>query len=78
MNLPVRFGNGFNVEQPVLAAPADDFGAAATQTLAIDSAVNYDVRDMDSERPVFVRHALGDHAQAGLGSGELRVTGLAP
>src|ERR1700681_4631698 len=77
MNLPVRFGNGFNVEQPVLPALADGFGAAATQTLAVDTAVNQDVRHMDSGRPVFARHALRDHAQAGLGSGELRVTGLA-
>lgn len=55
MNLPVRFGNTFNVEQPVLAALADGFGAAATQTLAIDTAVNHDVRHMDSGRPVFAR-----------------------
>ena len=27
MNLPVRFRNGFNVEQPVHAALADGFGA---------------------------------------------------
>src|SRR6202521_4395065 len=77
MNLPVRFRNGFNVEQPVHAALADGFGAAATQTLAIDTAVNHDMRHMDSRPPVFARHALGDHAQAGLGSGELCVTGLA-
>src|SRR5438105_911891 len=77
MNLPVRFRDRINVEQPVLAALADGFGTAATQTLAIDTAVNHDVRHMDSGRPVFSRHALGNHAQAGLGSGELRVTGLA-
>src|SRR3984893_8187875 len=76
MNLPVSFRNGFDVEQPVLAALADGFGAA-TQTLAIDTAVNHDVRHMDPGRPVFARHALRDHAQAGLGSGELRVNGLA-
>src|SRR5260370_12164448 len=76
MNLPVRVRDSFNVEQAVLAALADGFGAAAKQTLAVDTAVNDDVRHMDSGWPVFACHALGDHAQAGLGSGELRVTGL--
>src|ERR1700730_19221633 len=76
MNLPVRFRNGFDVKQPILAALEDGFWAAAAQTLAIDTAVNHDVRHIDPGRPVFARHALRDHAQAGLGSGGLRVTGL--
>ena len=67
-----------NVEQPVLATLADGFGAAATQTLAIDTTVNHDVRHMDSGRPEFARDALGDHAQSGLGGGKLRVSALAP
>jgi len=41
MNLPRRFRDGINVEQPVLATLADGFGAAATQTLAIDTTVNH-------------------------------------
>src|SRR5437588_1225631 len=51
MNLPVRFRDRINVEQPVLAALADGFGTAATQTLAIDTAVNHNMRHMDSGQP---------------------------
>ena len=51
MNLPVRFGNGFNVEQPVLAALADGLWAATTQTLAIDTAINHDVQAFGRETP---------------------------
>src|SRR6266849_2521665 len=77
MDLPIGFGDPINAEQAVLAAFLDQRGAPTAQAIAIDAAIHHDMRDMDAEWPVFARHALRNHAQAGLGGREMREPRLA-
>src|SRR5712692_9698054 len=77
MEVPVCLGYRFDAEQAVLASFADDFRATVTQAIAVDAAVDDGVCNMDAPWAVIARHALREHAQAGLGSGEMREAGLA-
>src|SRR5216683_6478917 len=77
MDLPIGFGDRINAEQAVLAAFLDQRGAPTAQAIAINAAIHHDMRDMDAEGPVLARHALRDHAQAGLGGREMREPRLA-
>src|SRR5258708_30516391 len=72
MNLPVRLGDRLDVQHAVLAAVPGGVWPRAAQLLAVDAAVDDDMRNMEPLRPVLARHALRDHAQAGFRRGELR------
>src|SRR5204862_4171486 len=65
------FGDRIDAEQAVLAALLKKLRPAADEALAVDTAVDHHVRDMHAQRPELARHALRDHAQPGLGDGEL-------
>lgn len=77
MDLPIGFRDGLDAEEAVVTAIPDRGGSAAAQAIAIDPAVDHDMRDMDAEGPKLARHALRDHAQAGLGGGKMRKPRLA-
>src|SRR3981081_289644 len=77
MDLPIGLGERADAEPAVLAAIPDRGRSPAAQAIAIDAAVDDDVRDMDAEWPVLARHALRDHPKAGLGGGEMRKPRLA-
>src|SRR5581483_2242192 len=76
-NLPVGLGDRLAIEQAVLAALDHHLGPPAAQPIAIDAAVDDHMRHVHPVSTVLARHALGDHAQAGLGCCELREPRLA-
>src|SRR5258708_2012822 len=77
MYLPVSLGNGVDAEQAVLTALRDHVRTIAPQSIAVNAAVDHDVRDVDALRAKFARHALCQHAQAGLGRCEVGESGFA-
>src|SRR5712691_6731659 len=77
VDLPIGLGDGVDAEQPVGTALLDQLRPAAEQPLAGNAAVDDDMGDMKALRPIVARHALRDHAQAGLRGGEMREAGLA-
>jgi hypothetical protein len=60
MDVPIGFGDRVDGEKAVLATFRDKFGQPFAHSLAVDDAVDDDMRDVDAERPVFTRHALRD------------------
>src|SRR5229473_6483639 len=78
MDLPIGLRDRVDTEQAILATLRHDLGPRLAEPLAIDPAVDHDMRDMDALRPVLPRHALGDRPEAGFGRREVRVTRLAP
>jgi hypothetical protein len=62
MELPVRARDGLDIEQSILAALLDHVGTAATEPIAIDAAIDHDVRHVDPLRPELPREALADRA----------------
>ena len=77
MNVPVSLGDGVDAEQAVLAAFRDHGGEPLAQAIAVDAAIDHDMRDVDALRTVFARHTLRQHAQARLGRRKVRESGLA-
>ena len=77
MDVPIVFGDCVDAEQPVLATIPDPRSSPAPQAIAVDATVHDDMRYMDAERSVLARHALRDHAKAGLGGGKMREPGFA-
>src|SRR5262245_43839329 len=77
MDMPEGIGDRLDAEQAVLAPFLEDSGCAAAQALTVDAAIHHDMGDMDAERAIFARHALGDHAQPRLGRGEMGKARLA-
>src|SRR5437016_14566126 len=76
MDVPVRFGDRIDAEHAVLAALGGAFGVAGADAIAIDRAVDDDMRDMDAGGAEVAGHALRDGALARLGRGAIRVAGL--
>src|SRR6266702_1552784 len=74
---PIGIGDGGDVEEAVRATRILQFRPQAEQAIALDAAVDDDVPDMDSLRPEFARHALGERTQRRLGRGKRRKIGLA-
>jgi len=62
MDLPIGVGNRIDAKQTALPALASDFGLPAQETVALDAAVDYNVRDVNAERPILARHALRHHS----------------
>src|ERR671919_1341042 len=77
VNLPVDLGDRIDVQHAILAALFDYLRSKCAQALAIDAAVDDHVRDMDTLRSVFSRHALRDHAQTRLRRCELSIARFA-
>lgn len=59
VQMPVTVGDGVDLQQSVRARIVDALGRCAAQSLAVDTSVDHDVRDMDAARPEFAREALG-------------------
>src|SRR5258706_13800952 len=78
MDLPVGLGDCVDAEQAVLAALLDDLGATAAQAVAVDAAIDHDMRDMETLRPELARPALREEAEPALHRRERRETRLAP
>jgi NAD(P)-dependent dehydrogenase (short-subunit alcohol dehydrogenase family) len=70
-------GDRLDAEQTILASSLDRLRAAATETIAIDTAIDHNVCDVDAVRTEFARHALRNHAQPGFGCRELGEARLA-
>src|SRR5580700_4103841 len=77
MDVPKSVGDRVDTEEAILATIFDQCRNQIAQTIAIDAAIHHHVRDMDAEWSVLARHALRDHAKAGLGGGEMREPRLA-
>src|ERR1700730_11282218 len=77
MNLPICLRDRVDTEQAVLATLLDRLRVPTAQALAIDTAINHHVRNVDAVRAVFTRHALRDHSQAGLCRREMRIAWFA-
>src|SRR5262245_11969498 len=77
MDIPIGLGDGLDAEQTVLATFLAQGRRPAEQPIAVDAAIDHHMRDVNPERPVLPRHALRDHAQAGLCGGEVRKARLA-
>jgi hypothetical protein len=52
MDVPVILGDRVDAEQAVLTAIPHCRGSSAAETIAIDAAIDHDMRDMDTERTV--------------------------
>ena len=61
---PVGVRDGLGREQAVIALRLDEPRRGRAQALAVDAAVDDDVRHVDALRAELARHALGDRASA--------------
>jgi len=77
MDLPIGIGDRVDAKQTILPALLGEVRLSAQEAIAFDATIDYDVGNVNSERPKLARHALRKHAQASLGGGELREAGLA-
>src|SRR5262249_9843303 len=77
MDLPIGIGDRIEAKHTALPARFGEIRLTAQQPIALDSAVDHDMGDVNSDRPELPRHALRNQPQARLGSGELRETRLA-
>lgn len=71
VNLPIGLGDSVDVEEPVISPFAEHLRPGFSEAFAIYATVDDRMRDMNSKRPIFSRHALADHSQAGLRRREL-------
>src|SRR5690242_11147006 len=70
VDLPVGLGDRVDIEQAVRALLRAPLRETAVDPLAVDAAVDHDMRDMQALRPELARHGLRDGAQARLGGRE--------
>ena len=77
MDTPIGVGDGIDAKQAVLATFRGQGWHPTEQTIAIDPAIDNNVCNVDPNRPIFPRHALCDHRQAGFRGGKVRKSGLA-
>src|SRR5215471_8912753 len=77
MNGPIDVSDRIDAKQAILSAFFDQGRHSIADAIAIDGAIHHHVCDMDAQRPVLARHALRNHAKAGLGGREMRESRLA-
>src|SRR5262245_32922818 len=70
VDLPVRLRDRVRRQHAVFAEPLLELRHAAVHLVAVDDAVDHDVRDVDALRAELARHAVGNCAQARLGRRE--------
>ena len=64
MQLPVGFRDRIDVQQSIGAAFDPELRCGGIQLVAIDAAVDDDMRHVNPQRTEFARHRLGDRAKA--------------
>ena len=72
MKMPVAVGDRLDVQKTVGAGLFLAIGHARQQALALDAAVDDDMRDVDALRTKLARHRLDQQPQAALGGIERR------
>src|SRR5271157_3653280 len=77
MDLPIGLGDSVNVEEPVFFPFLIHLWPSLSEAFPIYAAVDDRMRNMNSERAKFSRHALTNHSQAGFGRRELGKTWFA-
>src|SRR5689334_5577828 len=75
VDVPVRLGDGVEIEHPAFALRLDELRRIGAKPLAVDAAVDDAVSDVDARRAELARHRLHDHAKPGLGGREVREAG---
>jgi hypothetical protein len=77
MQLPVTFGDGFELQQAVVAGLFHALRRVVAQALAVDAAIDHHMRHMNALRAEFARQALAQRTQRSLGRSEGRERRLA-
>ena len=70
VQLPVGFGDGSGAQQAIRGRLSGELGSIAPQLLAVDSAIDNDVRDVHAARAVLAGDTLRDRAQSRFGGGK--------
>src|SRR5579863_454760 len=71
MELPISLGDRLGIEHAVLAELLEGARKQRSHPVAVDRAIDDDVRNMNTLWSELARHALRDHAQTRLARGEM-------